>query len=69
MKSEALGPTEALPAQVAAVRPLPGVQPEVVLETRRPGETLVALGTVKLLPKVNFLMFPQAARLVKAPLA
>ena len=68
VKSEALRAAEALPTQVAAVGPLPCVQPEVVLETRRPGETLVALGTVKLLPKVNFLVFPQSARLVEAAL-
>jgi len=44
------------------------VQPEVVLETRRSGETLIAFRTVKLLPKVNFLVFPKAPRLVEAPL-
>lgn len=51
------------------VRPLAGVQPKVILEAGRACETFLALGTVKLLPEVDFLVFPQAAGLVEAPVA
>lgn len=41
----------------------------MVLEARSPRETLAALWTVEPLPRVDFLVFPQAARLVEAPVA
>lgn len=41
----------------------------MVLEAGGPRETLLALGTVELLPEVDLLVLPQAARLVEAPLA
>lgn len=41
----------------------------MVLETRRSGETLLALWTVVLLPGVDFLVLPQAAGLVEAAVA
>lgn len=69
VQPEALRAAEAPPTDVAAVRPLSRVKPEMVLEARRSCKTLVALRTVKLLPKVDFLMLPQAAGLVEAPVA
>lgn len=51
------------------VRPLAGVQPKVILEAGRASETFLALGTVKLLPEVDFLVLPQAPGLVEAPVA
>ena len=69
VEAEALRAAESSPADVAAVRPLPRVEPEMVLEARRSRETLFTLGTVKLLPKVDLLVLPQAARLVEAALA
>lgn len=67
MEPQALRAAEASPADVAAVRPLPRVEPEVVLQARRSREALFTLWTVKLLPKVDFLVFPQAAGLVETP--
>lgn len=67
VEPQALRAAEASPADVAAVRPLSCVKPEMVLETRSSREALLAFRTVKLLPKVDFLMFPQAAGLVEAP--
>lgn len=69
MEPEALRAAEASPADVAAVRPLARVKPEMVLEAGRSRETLVTLGAVKLLPKVDLLVFPQAAGLVEAAVA
>lgn len=69
VEPEALRAAEAPPADLAPVRSLSGVEPEVVLETRNSGETLLALGTVVLLPRVDFLVFPQAAGLVEAAVA
>lgn len=69
VEPEALRAAEASPADVAAVRSLPGVKPEVVLEARSSREALLALGTVVLLPGVDFLVFPQAAGLVEAAVA
>lgn len=69
VEPEALRAAEAPPADVAAVRSLSGVEPEVVLETRSSGEALLALGTVVLLPGVDLLVFPQAAGLVEAAAA
>lgn len=67
--AQALRAAEASRADVAAVRPLARVQPEVVLEAGGSREALIALGAVKLLPEVDLLVLPQAARLVEAPLA
>lgn len=69
VEPEALRAAEAPPTDLAAVRSLPGVKPEVVLETRSSGETLLALGTVVLLPGVDLLVLPQAAGLIEAAVA
>lgn len=69
VEPEALRAAEASPADVTAVRSLSRVKPEVVLQTRRSRETLLALRTVVLLPRVDFLVFPQAAGLVEAAVA
>ena len=69
VQPQALRAAESSPTDVAAVRPLPRVEPEMVLEARRSREALVALRAVKLLPEVDFLMLPQAAGLVEAPVA
>lgn len=69
VEPEALRAAEAPSTDVAAIRSLPSVKPEVVLETRSSRETLLALRTVVPLPRVDFLMFPQAARLVEAAVA
>lgn len=69
VEPEALRAAEASPADVAGVRPLSRVEPEMVLEARRSRETLFTLGTVKLLPEVDLLVLPQAAGLVEAPFA
>lgn len=69
VEPEALRAAEASPADVTAVRSFSRVKPEVVLETRRSRETLLALRAVVLLPGVDFLVFPQAAGLVEAAVA
>lgn len=69
VEPEALRAAEAPPTDVAAIRSLSSVEPEVVLEARRSRKTLLALRTVVLLPRVDFLVFPQAAGLVEAALA
>lgn len=69
VQPQALRSAEASAAHVAAVRPLACVQPDVVLQTGRPREALVALGAVVLLPQVDLLVLPQAARLVEAAVA
>lgn len=69
VEPEALRAAEASPADVAAVRSLSRVKPEVVLETRSSREALLALRAVVLLPRVDFLVFPQAAGLVEAAFA
>lgn len=69
VEPQALWAAESSPADVAAVWPLSRVKPEMVLEAWSSRETFFTLGTVKLLPKVDFLVFPQAAGLVEAPVA
>lgn len=69
VEPQALWAAEASPADVAAVRPLSCVKPEMVLEARSSCETLVTLWTVILLSKMDFLVFPQASGLVEAPVA
>lgn len=69
VQPEALRAAEASPAHVAAVRPLARVQPDVVLQAGRPREALVTLRAVILLPQVDLLVLPQAARLVEAAVA
>lgn len=69
VEPEALRAAETSPADVAAVRSLSRMKPEVVLETRSSGEALLALRAVVLLPRVDFLVLPQAAGLVEAAVA
>lgn len=68
VESQTLWAAESSPADITAVRPLSCVKPEMVLEAWSSCETLWTFGTVKLLSKVDFLMFSQAARLVEAPI-